>query len=63
MGYFSVGASEIMRRAVYAPFAALWGRVCNLTGRQRRSQNAADATARADDKRRHLDRWKESHDR
>ena len=63
MGYFTVGASEMVRRVIYPPFASLWGMLRNLTGRQRRKQNALDATTRADDKRRHLDRWKESHDR
>jgi hypothetical protein len=63
MGYFSVGASEVVRRVVYPPFVWAWRLLANLTGRKRRAQNSVDATARADDKRRHMNRWKQSHDR
>lgn len=63
MGYFSVGASELLRRLVYPPFVAMWNGVRNLTGRQRRKQTAVDDAAKAVDKRRHMDRWHESHDR
>jgi hypothetical protein len=63
MGYFSVGASEFLRRAVYPPFVALWSLLRNVTGRERRKQKAEDASAKAGDKRRHMDLWKESHDR
>ena len=63
MGYFSVGASEVLRRVVYPPFVSLWRTLANLTGRQRRRQTAVDATAKADDKRRHMNQWKQSHDR
>ena len=63
MGYFSVGASEILNRVIYPPFRSVWGALRNLTGRQRRVQNAADVSAKAADKRRHMNLWKASHDR
>jgi hypothetical protein len=63
MGYFSVGAREVLQRAVFPPFVALWSALRNLTGRQRRKDAAAGDRVKAEDKRRHMDRWKESHDR
>ena len=63
MGYFSVGGSEVLRRVVYSPFISLWRTLRNLTGRQRREQNAADATVKAHDKQAHMNRWKASRDR
>ena len=58
----SRAAADVWRR-VSAGFASAWGSVRDLTGRQRRQQNADDATVRAADKRRHLAAWNKSHDR
>lgn len=63
MGYFSVGGREFLNRVVYPPFGWLLGGLRNLTGRQGRQKSAADAAVKANAKRRHMNLWKESHDR
>ena len=57
------GAAADVWRRVTAGVASAWGSLRDLTGRQRRRQNATDATARAADKRRNVAAWNKSHDR
>ena len=63
MGMFNVGASEVLHRYVYPPFASLWSSLRTLTGRQRRDTARADLKTRSDAKRRHKALWNQSHDR
>ena len=67
MNTFTSGASDVLHRVVYPPFASLWSGLRNLTGRRRRA--AKRATRHADhhekslEKQRRKTLWNRSHDR
>ena len=63
MSMFTAGASEVLHRYVYPPFASLWSALRSLTGRERRAEKHSSSATKSAEKQRRKTLWNKSHDR